>query len=118
MQPSAYALTYTFPPVWRAGGMHRSGRDQLLEEHNDREVEQLAGHVARLKEITVTINQEINDQNRELDGMSGNFSDLGEFLNVSMRKVQQITQTGGGRTMCYLVAFAVTVFMVIYFLIR
>ena len=49
---------------------------------------------------------------------SGSFEDTGTLLGISMRKVKSLTNAGGTKLMCYIVAFAVAVFFVIYFLMK
>merc|ERR1712224_76014 len=69
-------------------------------------------------QVTIGIGDEVRRQNRLLDDMSGSFEDTGTLLGISMRKVKSLTNAGGTKLMCYIVAFAVAVFFVIYFLMK
>jgi blocked-early-in-transport protein 1 len=39
-------------------------------------------------------------------------------MGISSRRLKSLVNSGNGRLMCYLIGFAVTVFLIIYMLIR
>lgn len=46
------------------------------------------------------------------------FEGLGGLLGGSMRRLSKLTASGGSKVMCYLIGFVVSVFFVIWYLIR
>lgn len=90
----------------------------MLEQQNNQQVDALHSKVSRLKELTIDINDEVLAQNEMLLGLDGSFDETGTFMGISSRRLKSLVNSGNGRLMCYLVGFAVTVFLVIYMLIR
>eukprot|EP00045_Choanoeca_perplexa_P022744 m.10720 g.10720 ORF g.10720 m.10720 type:complete len:108 (+) comp9668_c0_seq1:88-411(+) len=103
----------------RPGSMSRYGNltnESMLEQENDRQVDSLRGKVSMLKELTIDIGEEVRSQNAMLGDMDGSFDDTDSLLGISMKKVTRLASSGNGRLMCYLIGFAVTVFLMIWYL--
>ncbi len=92
---------------------------QLYEEENNRQSAVLGEQVGRLKELSLLINSEVNQQNDLLDGMGSSFGKTGQLMAGTLKKLQHMIDTGGSKHMCYLVLFIVCLFLFMYmFLIR
>jgi blocked-early-in-transport protein 1 len=92
---------------------------QLYEEENNRQTAVLGEQVGRLKELSLLINTEVNQQNDLLDGMGSSFGQTGQLMAGTLKKLQHMIDTGGSKHMCYLVLFIVCLFLFMYmFLIR
>jgi blocked early in transport 1 len=76
----------------------------------------LSNQVSLLKELTIDIGNEVNSQNRMLDGMSGSMMDASGLLGGTLKKIGVMMKRGGSRHMCYLVGFIVFAFMMIWWI--
>ncbi|CAM9965253.1 unnamed protein product, partial [Sphacelaria rigidula] len=74
--------------------------------------------VSRLKNLTIDIGQEVRSQNELIDGMEGQMFDAGGLLGGTLRRINTMMAKGGSRHMCYLVAFIVFVFIVIWYILK
>eukprot|EP00611_Tribonema_gayanum_P018472 TRINITY_DN315_c0_g1_i2.p2 TRINITY_DN315_c0_g1~~TRINITY_DN315_c0_g1_i2.p2 ORF type:complete len:120 (-),score=14.43 TRINITY_DN315_c0_g1_i2:173-532(-) len=72
--------------------------------------------VSMLKGLTIDIGNEVNSQNTLLDGMSNSMFDANGLLGGTMKKIGTMMKRGGSKHMCYLVAFIVLTFLVIWWL--
>eukprot|EP00611_Tribonema_gayanum_P018473 TRINITY_DN315_c0_g1_i3.p1 TRINITY_DN315_c0_g1~~TRINITY_DN315_c0_g1_i3.p1 ORF type:complete len:140 (-),score=18.77 TRINITY_DN315_c0_g1_i3:173-592(-) len=75
-----------------------------------------AAQVSMLKGLTIDIGNEVNSQNTLLDGMSNSMFDANGLLGGTMKKIGTMMKRGGSKHMCYLVAFIVLTFLVIWWL--
>ncbi|EDQ89789.1 uncharacterized protein MONBRDRAFT_24896 [Monosiga brevicollis MX1] len=101
-----------------SNGLTAERTETMLEAENDRQVDALHSKVAMLKDLTIDIGEEVRSQNSMLSDMGGSFDDAGSLLGISMRKVGNLANSTNGRMLCYLVGFAVTVFCVIWYLMK
>ncbi|KAG5179984.1 soluble NSF attachment protein receptor [Tribonema minus] len=88
----------------------------MLEMENDRHISNLSEQVSMLKGLTIDIGNEVNSQNTLLDGMSNSMFDANGLLGGTMKKIGTMMKRGGSKHMCYLVAFIVLTFLVIWWL--
>ncbi|VDK67965.1 unnamed protein product [Litomosoides sigmodontis] len=89
-----------------------------VEHRNDALVEMLSGKVAALKKITIAIGDDVREQNRLLNEMETDFDVSKGLLGSTMRKLNRVAKAGGRHLTCYLILFALFVFLIIYYLIR
>mmetsp|Transcript_19994 Transcript_19994/g.32795 ORF Transcript_19994/g.32795 Transcript_19994/m.32795 type:complete len:131 (+) Transcript_19994:145-537(+) len=92
--------------------------EQLLEQDNDREIADLSSKVSVLKNLTIDINREVNEQNSFLDNMDGQFSGVGNILKGTMNKLNEMVKTKSSQHLCYLALFIVGVVLFLYYLFR
>ncbi len=64
------------------------------------------------------IDQEVDAQNKLLDGMSLNMFDTSGMLGGTMQKINAIMARGGSTHMCYLVVFIIFVFLAIWYILK
>jgi blocked-early-in-transport protein 1 len=101
------------------GGGGLSARDanaNILEEQNNERVNELSEHVARLKGLTLDIGNEVREQNSLLDGMGDGFQNTGDMLQGSLMRIGTMLESGGAKHMCYMVLFAVSVMVFLWWL--
>jgi len=89
---------------------------RLMEEQNNHKISDLEGQVARLKELTIDINAEVEGQNRLLGDMSGQMHGASDLLHQTLGKLGVMLNSGGTSHMIYLIGFIVFSFLVIYFI--
>ncbi|KAK6747445.1 hypothetical protein RB195_000567 [Necator americanus] len=87
-----------------------------LERHNDSLVDELSSKVAALKKVTISIGEDVREQNRLLNTMDDDFDSSKGLLASTMKRLGIVSKAGGKNVMCYLVLFALFVFFVIYYL--
>jgi blocked-early-in-transport protein 1 len=85
----------------------------LYEEENNRQTTILNAQVARLKYISIQINDEVGSQNNLIDNMGGTFGQTGQLMSGALKKLKHMIDTGGSKHMCYLISFVVALFFVL-----
>eukprot|EP00937_MAST-01D_sp_MAST-1D-sp2_P004919 g4919.t1 len=99
-----------------ASSNHEQTRN-LFEQENDAQISALHGQIGQLKELTLNINSEVNEQNKFLNNMGKEFDDTEGLLSGTMGKLKNMVAAGGSSHMCTLIAFVVFVFLALYFVI-
>jgi len=89
----------------------------LMEEQNNAQISMLKDQVSMLKELSLDINVEVNDQNKFLGGMETDFDSTQGLLGGTMGKLKTMVEAGGSSHMCLLIGFVVFVFLVIYWIL-
>lgn len=91
----------------------------ILEQHNDRLIDEMGNRVAELLVISKDIHREVTGQNDELERMNDGFGDLHDRLDDSTKRVQSmLTPSGAGaKNMTSMVAFCVSAVCFLWFLI-
>merc|ERR1712165_609705 len=90
----------------------------IMEQQNNDKINQLSDQVALLKGLTIDIGNEVREQNSLLDQMGDGFANTGDLLAGSLRKIGTMLESGGAKHMCYMVGFIVTVFVLLYMLMK
>lgn len=90
----------------------------ILEQQNDEKMNALSGQIARLKELSIDINDEVADQNKMLDGMGGDMGSVSQLLNDTVGKLGMMLKSGGQKHMFYLIGFVVFSFILIYYMMN
>lgn len=90
---------------------------QRLQHYNDNDedVDRLRQKVARLKDVTIEIQGEVNEQNRFLTDMQQNFDDLSARLGRLVASVKEVALSGSSNgylfyAICILVLLLVFIF--------
>mmetsp|Transcript_7618 Transcript_7618/g.19721 ORF Transcript_7618/g.19721 Transcript_7618/m.19721 type:complete len:125 (+) Transcript_7618:1315-1689(+) len=86
----------------------------FMERENDETINLLHNKVSQLKEMTIQIGDFVNQDNRMLDDMGGNFDKTGGLLGGTMKRLDALAQTKHGRHMIYLALFVCCVFVLLY----
>uniref|UniRef100_A0A7S2S2C5 t-SNARE coiled-coil homology domain-containing protein n=1 Tax=Rhizochromulina marina TaxID=1034831 RepID=A0A7S2S2C5_9STRA len=89
---------------------------RLMEQQNNGKISALEDQVSRLKELTIDINAEVEEQNRLLGDMGGEMSSASDLLQQTLGKLGVMLNSGGSSHMVYLIGFIVFSFLVIYFI--
>uniref|UniRef100_A0A7S2GR85 t-SNARE coiled-coil homology domain-containing protein n=1 Tax=Alexandrium andersonii TaxID=327968 RepID=A0A7S2GR85_9DINO len=89
---------------------------EMMERQNDTQIEDLEAKVSTLKDITRAIGKETKDSNTLLDTMGIDFDKAGTLLKGTMGHLKTMMQQKGGRPMCYMIAFVLVLFFLMYFL--
>ncbi|KAF4685466.1 hypothetical protein FOZ60_006534 [Perkinsus olseni] len=84
---------------------------QVLEQQNDEYLDELDARVRAVKEVAHGIGREARESNNILNGMGGQFDKAGNMLKGTMAKLQNMVDSGSGRSMIYLALFVVAMFM-------
>ncbi|KAF4722834.1 hypothetical protein FOZ63_002869, partial [Perkinsus olseni] len=74
--------------------------------------------VRAVKEVAHGIGREARESNNILSGMGGQFDKAGNMLKGTMAKLQNMVDSGSGRSMIYLALFVVAMFMFMYLFYR
>ncbi|KRY37447.1 DNA methyltransferase 1-associated protein 1 [Trichinella spiralis] len=106
-------VTFGFP-----GHTNVNMSKTYLESDNDQLVDQLKNKVSKLKTLTIDIGDEVRRQNKDLSNLDDHFEANRNVLESTMRRLGIISRSGSNRFLCYLILFAFTVFLIMYYLIR
>ena len=81
--------------------------------------ESLKYKTKRLKEITITLGDEIRQSNKFLDGLDKDFEKSRGFMESTMQRVTRLYRSGGNcKIYSILILFSLFVFFVLYIVIR
>jgi len=64
--------------------------EDYMEKQNDDRISHLGAQISQLKDITIQINQQVNDSNRYLDGMEKDFDKTGGMLGRTQKKLTNL----------------------------
>ena len=90
----------------------------MMEAENDEKWDQLGESVTLLKNLTSDINNEVRSQNNYLDGMGLSFGSANNMFKLTINKLGNMMQAGGASHMYLMALFVVSVFLIIYFLMK
>ena len=65
-----------------------------MEQQNDERISELSEQVAMLKGLTIDIGNEVKEQNSLLDQMQNGFSNTGDMLADSLRRIGTMLESG------------------------
>ena len=100
----------------------RSGYNEtaqnLLESENDAKIDNLADKLSMLKNFSLEIQAEVEEQNDMLDGMGDKMGSAQALLNGTMAQLGKMLESGGNKHMCYLILFVVFILMLLWYVIK
>jgi len=102
------------PSSLESGHGARDTNTNIMEQQNNDRINELSDQVARLKGLTISIGNEVREQNSLLDNMENSFGNVGDLLTGSLRRIGTMLESGGAKHMCYMVAFVVFVMVFLY----
>ncbi|CAF1057731.1 unnamed protein product [Didymodactylos carnosus] len=90
-----------------------------LENESNRQSDELASKVARLKHVAYDIENETKEHNKFLDSMRFDFDTARGFLGGSSRHLNTVMTSGRGdrRTMCYIIGAIILAFIFLYYVL-
>jgi SNARE domain len=92
-------------------------RQQELMVRQDQGLEMLAQSAERLGQMSMTISDELGQQNRMLDEMDTDLDAAGEDLDYVTRRTREFVDRAGGTKNCLIIAALAGVVVVLFFLI-
>lgn len=90
---------------------------QMLEQHNDSLLDELGSSLDILKSVSLDLSRHIKDDNDMLNQMDDDMDSAGNMMGLTMKRLGDMVNTGGSKHMCYLTAFTLFVFLLVYVLI-
>ncbi|KAJ2551804.1 hypothetical protein IWW35_002635 [Coemansia sp. RSA 1878] len=81
-----------------------AGRNEAfeLEEQNDRQLEGLSAKVSALHSVSINIHDEVDVQNRLLDGSADTFNRFGTMFDRTRHQLNHTLATANKKFLCYL----------------
>mmetsp|Transcript_8407 Transcript_8407/g.19849 ORF Transcript_8407/g.19849 Transcript_8407/m.19849 type:complete len:117 (+) Transcript_8407:3-353(+) len=113
--------------MWRGSGAGAKGGGtsaadaataDAMEKQNDALMNSLSSKVDALKNITISINNEVNEQNKELDQMQTGMGAAGGLFDRTMKGVTTMFSSHGNQSIALMSGIAVTAFLLIWVLVR
>jgi SNARE domain len=92
-------------------------RQQELMVRQDQGLEMLAQSAERLGQMSMTISDELNQQNTMLDEMDTDLDTAGENLDYVTKKTKEFIDKAGGTKNCLIIAALAGIAVVLFFLI-
>ncbi|XP_077978150.1 BET1 homolog isoform X2 [Glandiceps talaboti] len=105
----------------RTAGHHQHGMyqdNQMLDDENEHLVDGLHNKVSQLKELSIDIGNEVRAQNKMLGEMDDDFDKSHGSLRGAMSRLKRMAAAGHNRYICYLMLFALFVFLVIWYVVK
>lgn len=105
----------------RSGPHYRSrngGNSNILQQQNDERVDGLYERVSILKEISIGIGDELDEQKRFLNTFGEDMENTGGLLSGTMQRFRAMAATQNGSMMLYMGLFVVCTFMFMYLYVR
>ncbi|KAJ2001815.1 hypothetical protein GGI04_002083 [Coemansia thaxteri] len=87
-----------------------------LEQQNNRHLDSLAAKVSALHSVSVNIHDDVNDQNRLLDGTAETFNRFGNMFDRTRLKLTHTLATANSRFLCYLTLILVLGVVSLYYI--
>lgn len=100
----------------RGGGGYNDTNANILEQQNNERINELSDQVARLKGLTISIGDEVREQNNLLDGMGDAFMNTGDMLRSSLGRIGTMLESGGTKHMVYMIGFCVVAMIFLWWL--
>lgn len=89
---------------------------QSLEEENQVYIDVLSENVRNIKNIANTLKSHLSDEKTMFDDLDNKFDKSNKLLKFTQAKMDQIMSSSTGKITCYLVAFILFFFVVLYLL--
>lgn len=89
-----------------------------VEEENDRMTTELKDKIHVLKSLSIDIGNEVKYQDRLLRDVDDDLERTGGFLGNTMNRVLRLSRGSHNYYICYLFAFSVFVFFVLYLVLK
>lgn len=92
--------------------------EDTLESENNRLQEQLRAQTAALKDVAISIDDELQHHKSLLNSLQDDMLGADTMLGQTMNRLGQVTGLGSSKIMCYLIGFCVFVFILLWYLVR
>ncbi|KAI4890274.1 hypothetical protein NFI96_014045, partial [Prochilodus magdalenae] len=90
----------------------------VYEEENEHLQEGLRAKVSALKHLSIDIGNEVKHQNKMLGEMDTDFDSTGGLLGATMGRLKLLSRGSQTKIYCYMLLFALLVFVVLYWVIK
>ena len=80
--------------------------------------EELMNKTSRLKQITISLGNEIRESNKYIKGLDDDFDKSKNFLEATIGKVTKLARYGNCKIYFYLLLFSFFVFFILYLVIK
>jgi len=98
--------------------MYAEEHEKSLENDIDKRTSELRKGVAMMKEVTLEIRNELQDQNKILGDMHTHMSSAQNSVKEALKKLRGLVDFSSTRHICILTLFVVAVFFVMYFMLK
>mmetsp|Transcript_21366 Transcript_21366/g.42861 ORF Transcript_21366/g.42861 Transcript_21366/m.42861 type:complete len:124 (-) Transcript_21366:411-782(-) len=103
----------TFSGMMRKGA--KAGMEDMMEAQNNEMTDKLASKVEILKQISLNIGKEVEEQNKELDQHSDAAGDVMSSLNGTMKGLMDLASSSGTSGLMTRACGMFGFFLVVYF---
>jgi len=90
----------------------------MLEEENNRMIDDLSDQVGLLKSLSLRIQKDIKDHDVLIGEIDKGFDSTGELLSAAMKKLGSLMNQGGANYFLILTGFIFLLFLGMYFFLR
>ena len=100
------------------GSQELTDEERLLEQENERRLNELSAKVSAIKEVTHQISSSVRSGIRDVESLETDMSGSRLTLSGATQQIKQLFHVASSKHMLYLILFIFGVFVVLYFLIR
>jgi len=98
---------------------YRRYGNETDEKDDDADLEENLMHkTSKLKQITISLGNEIRDSNKLLNGLDADFDKSKNFLDYTLNRVNRLSKSGNCKMYFYLILFCLFVFLCLYVVIK
>eukprot|EP00478_Filoreta_tenera_P004200 GABV01004524.1.p1 GENE.GABV01004524.1~~GABV01004524.1.p1 ORF type:complete len:121 (-),score=20.25 GABV01004524.1:34-396(-) len=104
-----------------SGGPSRAEQETtqtLTEQRNDELVVSLGEKVGLLREHALNTGNILRDEQKTRDDFQAGLESASQLFKQTMKRMEQLLNTGGYKHMCILALFIVVFFFLLYFVLR
>ncbi len=98
---------------------HETAMLDMMERDNNQLADKLAGKVSRLKQISLNLKGDIDDDNDYLDNMDADTMSTTGLLSGSINRFTSMSSSGkqNRKLMCRIVLVSIALFLILYFIL-
>eukprot|EP00163_Fabomonas_tropica_P027935 TRINITY_DN5529_c0_g1_i2.p2 TRINITY_DN5529_c0_g1~~TRINITY_DN5529_c0_g1_i2.p2 ORF type:complete len:100 (+),score=27.76 TRINITY_DN5529_c0_g1_i2:283-582(+) len=96
--------------------MYAAQSEDVFEQENNNAIDHLQNKVNVIRDISITIGEEVKEHNRMLDNLDEGFDSTAGLLSGTMRRLDNLAKRGGMSPMCTLAIFIMVMFIIIYWI--
>mmetsp|Transcript_34298 Transcript_34298/g.77257 ORF Transcript_34298/g.77257 Transcript_34298/m.77257 type:complete len:120 (+) Transcript_34298:1-360(+) len=100
------------------GGAAAAAADDAIEKQNENALGTLHSKLLTLKNVTIAIKDEVNDQNRALDQMQTGMGSTDNLLSSTLNRMGVMFDNNGSKSTFGLACLIVVVFFTMYYVSR
>ena len=98
--------------------LRRYGNEGDDNDDDENMEQRLINKTSKLKQITISLGNEIRDSNKYIKGLDDDFDKSKNYMDSAMKGIYKLSKNPNCKLYFYLILFSLFVFFVLYLLIK